>query len=208
MAEVLPITNPFLPMFHSFRAELDAHHDLRERVIKVSRDVTALSKKMIFTLQRTPTLPCSSLPSSLQEELRPRLSQIHMLLASLATDLAPDTPNYWRYHRQLSGAMQEFVEAVAFEHYLVTQRLISPAEAAQRLVPPGDALGSGGKDTEITGLDVRLMDGDYLLGIFDLVGEMMRWGITHLATSAGRDRKQPKMRGILEDMRELRGEME
>ena len=38
--------NPFLPMFGAFRGELDEHHDRRERVIKVSRDVTALSKKM------------------------------------------------------------------------------------------------------------------------------------------------------------------
>jgi hypothetical protein len=44
--------NPFLPMFLTFRAELDEHHDRRERVIKASRDITALSKKMIFSLQR------------------------------------------------------------------------------------------------------------------------------------------------------------
>ena len=33
-------------MFETFRAELDEHHDRRERVVKVSRDVTALGKKM------------------------------------------------------------------------------------------------------------------------------------------------------------------
>lgn len=36
----------FTPMFMNFRNELDQHHDRRERVIKASRDVTALSKKM------------------------------------------------------------------------------------------------------------------------------------------------------------------
>jgi len=41
--------SPFMPMFEFFRAELDQHHDRRERVIKVSRDVTALSKKMFIT---------------------------------------------------------------------------------------------------------------------------------------------------------------
>jgi hypothetical protein len=39
-------TSPFMPMFERFRAELDEHHDRRERVIKASRDVTAASKKM------------------------------------------------------------------------------------------------------------------------------------------------------------------
>jgi hypothetical protein len=38
--------SPFLPMFRHFRAELDEHHDRRERIIKASRDVTASSKKM------------------------------------------------------------------------------------------------------------------------------------------------------------------
>lgn len=38
--------SPFMPMFESFRAELDEHHDRRERIIKASRDITAASKKM------------------------------------------------------------------------------------------------------------------------------------------------------------------
>jgi hypothetical protein len=36
----------FTPMFEKFRDELDEHHDRRERIVKASRDVTALSKKM------------------------------------------------------------------------------------------------------------------------------------------------------------------
>jgi hypothetical protein len=39
----------FMPMFEFFRGELDQHHDRRERVIKGSRDITALSKKMFVT---------------------------------------------------------------------------------------------------------------------------------------------------------------
>jgi hypothetical protein len=35
-----------LSMFEGFRDELDQHHDRRERLIKISRDITALSKKM------------------------------------------------------------------------------------------------------------------------------------------------------------------
>lgn len=38
--------SPFMPMFESFRDELDEHHDRRERIIKASRDITAASKKM------------------------------------------------------------------------------------------------------------------------------------------------------------------
>ena len=35
-----------LAMFTDYRTELDEHHDRRERIVKASRDITALSKKM------------------------------------------------------------------------------------------------------------------------------------------------------------------
>lgn len=40
----------FQSVFENFRSELDEHHDRRERVIKASRDITALSKKMCVML--------------------------------------------------------------------------------------------------------------------------------------------------------------
>lgn len=44
MAEIQ--TSPFMSVFETFRGELDEHQDRRERIIKASRDITALSKKM------------------------------------------------------------------------------------------------------------------------------------------------------------------
>lgn len=41
-----PVRNEYTPMFEGFRDELDEHHDRRERIVKASRDITALSKKM------------------------------------------------------------------------------------------------------------------------------------------------------------------
>ena len=38
--------SPFMTAFESVRNELDEHHDRRERIVKASRDITALSKKM------------------------------------------------------------------------------------------------------------------------------------------------------------------
>jgi hypothetical protein len=40
------MASPFLPLFDTFRTELDEHYDRRERIVKSSRDVTAASKKM------------------------------------------------------------------------------------------------------------------------------------------------------------------
>jgi len=42
----IPAVSPFMPIFEIFRDELDEHQARRERIIKASRDITALSKKM------------------------------------------------------------------------------------------------------------------------------------------------------------------
>ena len=46
ISRLTSIMSPYMPMFETFRNELDEHHDRRERIIKASRDITALSKKM------------------------------------------------------------------------------------------------------------------------------------------------------------------
>jgi hypothetical protein len=46
MADETKPSSLFMPMFEQFKAELDEHHDRRERTIKASRDITAASKKM------------------------------------------------------------------------------------------------------------------------------------------------------------------
>lgn len=56
------------------------------------------------------------------------------------------------------------MEAVSFQHYLETQRLIPYADA-QGKIPAG----------------IMLTEDDYVLGLFDLVGELMRFAITGMA---------------------------
>lgn len=43
-------SSPFMAMFIAFREDLDRHHDIRERIVKASRDVTALSKKVSVSI--------------------------------------------------------------------------------------------------------------------------------------------------------------
>ncbi|KAI9832617.1 MAG: hypothetical protein M1826_001567 [Phylliscum demangeonii] len=186
-------TSPFLPKFEHFRDELDEHHDRRERVIKASRDVTALSKKIV-------TKPNETVSGKVEAENRGRKKDIAQLFESTSPDLCGI--NAYRYHRQISGAIQEYIEAVSFEHYLAHQRLITPQEAST-LIPGG----------------IQLTGDDYVLGIFDLVGELMRHAITNMATSGslpghsedvemdGGEQRPPK-RNILVDLRSLRSAFE
>ncbi|KAI9773943.1 MAG: hypothetical protein M1840_006169 [Geoglossum simile] len=154
---------PFLPMFRVFRDELNDHYERRERVYKTSRDITALSKKIIFSLQRVRQLGCP-LPDNIARDVASRLATIDAMFQSLSGDLCD--MRSWRYRPQISPGIQEYVEAISFQYYLKSQVLISLEEASNLIVG-----------------DVQLTGGDYIMGIFDLVGELMRFGITVMATS-------------------------
>ncbi|KAI5844530.1 Translin family-domain-containing protein [Morchella snyderi] len=175
------INNPILDMFSNFRDELDEHHDRRERVIKASRDITALSKKMIFTLQRARKL-LAPLPASLDKEYQTRHAQVQALFSSIAPDL--QDLNAHRYARQISGGIQEYIEALSFHHYLLTGSLIPLASVRDN----------------VRNL-IEITPADYILGIFDLVGEIMRFGITMIATRGDVSK-------LLRDIRELRMQFE
>ena len=84
------------------------------------------------------------------------------------------------------------MEAVSFQHYLKKQTLITHQEA-QALLPAG----------------IQLTADDYILGLFDLTGELMRFGITNMATHGSLPRGVPlagksEGRDILSDLRLLR----
>ncbi|KAI9799916.1 MAG: hypothetical protein M1833_003838 [Piccolia ochrophora] len=149
-------------MFGAFRDALDEHHDRRERVIKASRDITALSKKIIFSLQRVRQSD-EGIPENVAKENRARARSIEDLFDSISPDL--QGLNIWRYQRQVSNGVQEFIEAVSFQYYLEKEALISLREAADRMPH-----------------QVQLTTEDYILGVSDLTGELMRFAITTMAS--------------------------
>ena len=114
--------------------------------------------------------------------------------------------NAYRYGGNITGGNQEFMEALSFQHYLETQTLISYEEARSRV---SSMSGAGGV--------VPLTHGDYILGIFDMVGELMRFSITTMATNGELPAGKPQddaidvdeePRTVLSDLRALRLQLE
>lgn len=83
------------------------------------------------------------------------------------------------------------MEALLFRHYLLAGTLL-PLPEAQSWLPEG----------------IELTAGDWVLGVFDFVGEVMRWGITMVALKGREEEGEGVVRGILGFMREVRGELE
>lgn len=111
-----------------------------------------------------------------------RLSEISTLLTSIAPDL--QSINRYRYAYSLR-CLEELVEALSFAHYLRHQTLITTAET-QAAVPA----------------DVVLTPHDYMYGVFDLFGEMMRFA-TVTTAQMGELVGNEEGRNILGDIHEL-----
>ena len=135
----------------------------------------------------------TDIPPKIDSETQERAAAMRKQFLSIAPDLAGI--NAWRYQRQISGGIQEYMEAISFEEYLRHQTLIT-IEDARKTLPDG----------------IDLTGDDYVLGIFDLVGELMRFAITTMATTGSlpgsKGGEGETERDILMDLRSLRTSFE
>ncbi|KAF9359607.1 hypothetical protein BGX26_011942 [Mortierella sp. AD094] len=121
--------------FGIYRDILEEHHERRERIIKVSRDINNFSKKMIFALHRAEPkdyLPQFSALSEALMEFKEKHATVLKLFHRAAIDLQGS--NYYRYQRSISGAMQEYIEAMTLEYYLVHGKLMPKSALETDLV--------------------------------------------------------------------------
>jgi predicted translin family RNA/ssDNA-binding protein len=96
--------------------------------------VTILSKKIIFLLHRTLAEAPSHDPSISEQAAqrgREKLREVQSLYAKMSSELADH--RYWRYQRQVSPGLQEYIEALSFTHYLDHGSLITFEQAQQTL---------------------------------------------------------------------------
>ena len=134
----------------------------------------------------------SPLPQSISKSIGPMLSTIGDRCKAVEPDL--QGINAHRYQRQITGGIQEYMEAVLFQHYLESGKVMSHGEAA-KAIPS----------------NVQLIDTDYVLGLFDMTGELMRFAITYLATNGSlpeTEQNESTKSNILTDMQDLRSYLE
>jgi len=94
------------------------------------------------------------------------------MYASLKNELVGD--QFWRYQRQISPGLQEYIEALSFAQFLNDGSLITYEQVQATLCGvEGEAY-------------FPLSISDYLLGISDLTGELMRFAISGFGSPGGR----------------------
>ena len=210
-----------LSAFDCFREDLDDHNDRRERLIKVcptlpspsplarahplafdllqaSRDVTNLSKKVIFLLHRTMTEDMAEhddrvLGRRAAARAKGKLREIRSLFAAMRPELAGE--RFARYQRNVSPGLQEYIEALSFAHYLEHRTLISFDAVRGSLCDdegcPVSLIASpssSGHGSLTSRQYFPLPLEDYLLGLSDLTGELMRFAIATIPRRGGRQK--------------------
>ncbi|KAJ2348124.1 hypothetical protein GGF43_004622 [Coemansia sp. RSA 2618] len=151
--------------FLAYRNTLDAHYDQRERIIKCSRDITALSKKMVFALLRITQDP----PEKVFKDVEFKHAQVLELFAKISKELQGS--NATKYNRQATPGIQEYIEAIGLWRFLQHTEMITKEQVLESLSIEVD-----GKVEPL----VAVSDEDYLLGISDLPGEVNRFCINSI----------------------------
>ncbi|KAJ3513734.1 hypothetical protein NLJ89_g2783 [Agrocybe chaxingu] len=145
-------------------------------MVVASRDITNLSKKTIFLLHRLaleqPAADDQNSGKRAAQQGYGKLREVQNTYAKLQPELVGD--RFWRYQRQVSPGLQEYIEALSFAYYLEHGALIPFDEVQKTLMDP--------EGVEYFPLPVS----DYLLGLSDLTGELMRFAISGISRRGGR----------------------
>lgn len=167
-------SSPIIAAFKVFQQELDTKHDKYERLVKISRDVTIESKRTIFLLHRVTSVPDAE---EVLNEADTKLDAVRQKIGLIADELRGE--DIHQFHRAFTPGIQEYVEAVSFQHFIRHRTLISLEEINARLVfvrtektdpkAPAEAVPLGAHV-----LTFHVTPSDYLLGVADLTGELMR----------------------------------
>ena len=164
--------SPIIKSFRKHQQELDSRHDKHERLVKCSRDVTIASKRIIFLLQRAGG---ADNREPILQEADKKFLEVKELLKTIALEL--DGEDSYLFSRAYSPGLQEYIEALSFSHFLRNKTLISYEQVKGTF----EFSKEGGKDLDLNPFD-------YILGVADLTGELMRLCIN---SAANGDKETP-----------------
>lgn len=197
--EKLDENSQVVKQFRGYAAELDDKHDRFERIVKVSRDITIESKRIIFLLH---TLDKKEKQETVLTDAGNRLENVcKTSFRSIAKELHGH--DVYQYVRAYKPGVQEFVEATTFHQYLQSKSLQNwteiekylnytleenPKSSNEAKIPDDQEIKNPcnqetkTRNDEKKTISTPLIPHDYIMGIADLTGELMRKCINNLAT--------------------------
>ncbi|KAL3631267.1 hypothetical protein CASFOL_024251 [Castilleja foliolosa] len=152
--------------FSNYASYLNNLNDKRERVVKASRDVTMNSKKVIFQVHR---LSKDNKEEVLEKAEKDLAAVMNQHVSRIVKEL--QGTDFWKLRRAYSPGVQEYIEAATLCNFCKNGTLLSLDEINSSLRTLSDP--------SIEPLQINVLD--YLLGIADLTGELMRLAIGRIS---------------------------
>ncbi|TKY58550.1 Translin-associated protein X [Spatholobus suberectus] len=166
MATATAIEPAMKDAFTRYAEYLNNLNDKRERVVKASRDVTMNSKKVIFQVHRMSKYNKVEVLEKAEKDLAAVTDQY---MSRLVKEL--QGTDFWKLRRAYSPGIQEYVEAATFCGFCKNGTLLKLDEINKTLLPLSDP--------SLQPLQINILD--YLLGVADLTGELMRLAIGRIS---------------------------
>ncbi|KYM96461.1 Translin-associated protein X [Cyphomyrmex costatus] len=170
--------NRVIQQFREYAVELDTKHDRYERIFKINRDVGIESKRIIFLLH---TIDKESKRNAVLDTAKARLDNvIQKLFRNIANEL--EGQDAYQFHRAYRAGLEEYIEALTFHEYLQNGDMqdwsaLEKTLKYHTISSPTDSLEQSTSKT----VQVMVTPTDFILGIADLTGELMRKCINNLA---------------------------
>ncbi|KAK8471624.1 hypothetical protein PHAVU_003G280700 [Phaseolus vulgaris] len=166
MATFTPIEPTLKDAFTRYTQYLNDLNEKRERVVKASRDITMNSKKVIFQVHRMSKHNKVEVLEKAEKDLAAVTDQY---VSRLVKELKGT--DFWKLRRAYSPGIQEYVEAATFFCFCKNGTLLKLDEMNKTLLPLSDP--------SLHPLQINVLD--YLLGLADLTGELMRLAIGRIS---------------------------
>ncbi|KRX81966.1 Translin-associated protein X [Trichinella sp. T6] len=158
-----------ISLFTSYANEMDAVYDKRERILKASQEITVSSKRVICLLHRCVNENEENgwkIFEQAVEKLKLLANDQFKTVAFVLKDEYCD-----RYEKYYSSGLQEYIEAWSFLNFLQYKKLITLFEIRQLLQYEFC------DDGNVRLRQIHISYFDYVMGIADLAGELMRYAV-------------------------------
>uniref|UniRef100_A0A8D8M5I8 Translin-associated protein X n=1 Tax=Cacopsylla melanoneura TaxID=428564 RepID=A0A8D8M5I8_9HEMI len=167
--------NPVVQEFRKYAVIMNAKQDKYERLVKISRDITIESKRVIFLLH-------SLLRSDTQKVLEEAETRLNALMQTQFKAIKAELKgeDLYQYLRAFSAGLQEFIEAYTFLYYLKSKDLIGWEQVENKLE---ELCGPEAEESQVK----LLTPTEFVLGVGDLSGELMRYAIGSVAAGTDTD---------------------
>lgn len=165
--------SPALAVFRAAAHKLNERQDRHERLVKLSRDITIESKRIIFLLHS------AVVKESLENTLKEADERIQKLIKGPIKSIGLELENSPAYlhSRAVTAGLQEYVEARTLYSLMATKQIITYPEVAKEF-----CYSVKNENEDERNVVTLIPELDYMLGIADLTGELMRKAINSISS--------------------------